>query len=121
MSMIISVISITAFVMMTVYMFASANFGATQKVAAVPLLMVVAEVVCFGLLSGVTNPTVTMLLIAARATILVVCALAMKADREAQKARERRVNRFHADMINTMEPLRLVRRQRAAAHIDIVA
>lgn len=121
MSMIISVISITAFVMMTVYMFASAHFGATQKVASVPLLMAVAEVVAFGLLTNVANPTVSMLLVAARVTILVVCVLAMKADREAYKARERRANRFHADMINTMEPLRLVRRQRAAAQIDIVA
>lgn len=121
MSMIISIISITAFVMMAVYMFVGAHFRATRRVAMVSVAMAAAETALFGLLSGVSNPAVLLLLIAARVTVLVVCALAMRADREAAKARKRLRNRFRADMYNTMEPLRLVRRQRAAAQIDIVA
>ena len=73
----------------------------------------------FGLLSGVTNPAVMLLLVATRAAILVVCAVAMRNDREAYKARVRMRNRFRAEMFNVMEPLRLVRRQRAAARIDV--
>ncbi len=121
MSKMISLVSITAFVMMTGYMWIAARFSVTRKVAGVSLFMAVAEVALFGLLSAVSNPAVTLLLIAARLTVLTVCVLAMHHDREAAKARQRRKNRFRADMYNTMEPLRLVRRQRAAAHIDIAA
>lgn len=121
MSMIISIMSITAFVMMTVYMLIWANFACTRRVATVPAVMVAAEMAMFGLLSGVSNPTVTMVLVALRVVILAVCFKAMHADREAAKARKRLRNRFHYDLHNTMEPLRLMRRQRAAANIDIAA
>lgn len=121
MSKIISLISITAFVMITGYMWIAAHFSVTRKVAGVSLFMAVAEIALYGLLSAVSNPAVTLLLIAARVTVLTACALAMHRDREAAKARRRMKNRFRADMINTMEPLRLVRRRRAAARIDIVA
>ncbi len=121
MSMIISIMSITAFVMMTVYMMFRASFTATRRVALVPLAMSGLEVMMFGLVSGVTNPAVMMLLVAARLVILGVCCAAMHHDREAMKARVRLRNRFRADMYNTMEPLRVIRRQRAAAHIDIAA
>ncbi len=119
MSMMISIISITAFAVMTGYMVLKAQFSATRRVASIPLLMTVGETALFGLLSGVTNPAVMLLLVAARVTVLVACAVAMKNDREAAKARVRLRNRFRADMYNALEPLRLVRRQRAAAHIDI--
>ncbi len=119
MSMIISIMSITAFVMMTVYMVARAGFAVTRRVASVPLLMAVGETALFGLLSGVTNPAVMLLLVAARVAVLVACAIAMRNDREAVKARVRMRNRFRAEMYNTMEPLRLVRRKRAAAQIDV--
>ena len=119
MSMIISVVSITSLVVMTGYMLLKSQFAVTRRVAVVPFLMTLGEVALFGLLSGVTNPAVMLLLVAARATVLVACAVAMKNDREAAKARVRLRNRFRADMYNTMEPLRLVRRQRAAACIDI--
>lgn len=121
MSMVISIVSITAFVMMTGYMMIKAHFAATRRVAGIALLMAGGEVALFGLLSGVTNPAVMLLLVAARAAVLIACAVAMKNDREEFKARVRLRNRFRADMFNTMEPLRLVRRQRAAAHIDIAA
>ncbi len=119
MSMIISIMSITAFVMMTGYMLLKAHFAATRRVAAIALLMAAGEIALFGLLSGVTNPAVMLLLIGARAVALGACAAAMKNDREEYKARVRLRNRFRADMYNTMEPLRLVRRQRAAAQIDV--
>lgn len=119
MSMVISIMSITAFVMMTMYMLAKAHFAATRRVAAVAMLAAVGELALFGLLSGVTNPAVMLLLVAARAVLLIACATAMKNDREEYKARVRLRNRFRADMYNTMEPLRLVRRQRAAARIDV--
>ncbi len=119
MSMIISIMSITAFVMMSVYMLVKSHFTATRRVAAVAVLMAAGETALFGLLSGVTNPAVMLLLIAARAAVLIACAAAMKNDREEYKARVRLRNRFRADMFNTMEPLRLVRRQRAAARIDV--
>lgn len=119
MSMIISIMSITAFVMMTGYMLLKAHFAATRRVAAIALLSAAGETTLFGLLSGVTNPAVMLLLIAARAAVLIACAVAMKNDREEYKARVRLRNRFRADMFNTMEPLRLVRRQRAAARIDV--
>ncbi len=121
MSMMISIMSITAFVMMTVYMMFRANFTATRRVALVPAAMIGLEVMLFGLISGVTNPTVMLLLVAARLVILGACSAAMHHDREAMKARVRLRNRFHADMINTMEPLRVIRRQRAAARIDVAA
>jgi len=121
MSKIISLVSITAFVLMTGYMWIAARFSVTRKIAGVSLFMAIMEIALFGLLSAVSNPAVTLLLIAARVTVLVACALAMRNDREAAKARQRRKNRFRTEMINTMEPLRLVRRQRAAARIDIVA
>lgn len=121
MSMMISIVSITAFVMMTIYMFTTAHFGATRRVATLSLTMTVAEIMLFGWATTLVNPTVIMLAVAARAVVFTVCVMAMKTDREAYKARERARNRFRADMINTMEPLRLVRRQRAAAQIDIVA
>ncbi len=118
-SMVISIVSITACVMMTGYMLIRARFAVTRRVAMVPLLMAAGEAAMFGLLSGVSNPAVLLLLLAARATVLVVCAMAMRNDREAYKARVRMRNRFRAEMFNTMEPLRLVRRQRAAARIDV--
>ena len=121
MSMIISIMSVTAFVMMTVYMVFWANFSCTRRVACVPAAMIVAEIAMFGLLSSVSNPVVTVLLVALRAVILTVCFKAMHADREAAKARKRLRNRFHYDLYNSLEPLRLMRRQRAAANIDIVA
>lgn len=121
MSKIIGLVSITAFVMMAGYMWVAARFSVTRKVAGVSLMMAVAEVLLFGVLSAVSNPAVTMLLLAARATVLTVCVLAMRADREAAKARQRRKNRFRAELFNTLEPLRVVRRQRAAARIDIAA
>lgn len=121
MSMIISIVSITAFVMLTIYMFTTAHFGATRRLAFLSLAMTVAEIALFGWVTSLVNPTVMMLAIVARAVVFAVCVMAMKADREAQKARVRLRNRFHADMVNTMEPLRLVRRQRAAARIDIAA
>lgn len=121
MSMIISIMSITAFVMLTVYMMFRANFASTRRVALIPLSMVGLELVSFGLVSGVTNPAVMMLLVAARLVIVAVSMAAMRHDREEMKARIRLRNRFHADMVNTMEPLRVIRRQRAAARIDIAA
>ena len=121
MSMIISIVSITAFVMMTGYMVLKAHFSVTRRLAGIAALAAMGELALFGLLSGVTNPAVMVLLVAARGVILGACAVAMKNDREEYKARVRLRNRFRADMYNTMEPLRLVRRQRAAAQIDIVA
>jgi len=88
-------------------------------VALVPALMATAEVLMFGLVSGITNPAVLLLLLAARATVIAVSFMAMRNDREAYKARVRMRNRFRAEMYNTMEPLRLVRRKRAAAQIDV--
>ena len=121
MSMMISIVSVAAFAMMSMYMLAKAHFAATRRVAGVALLMAAGETALFGLLSGVTNPAVMLLLVAARVTVLVACAMAMKNDRDEYKARVRLRNRFRVDLYNTMEPLRLVRRQRAAARIDIVA
>ncbi len=121
MSMIISIMSITALVMMTGYILLCAKYAVTRRLAGITIGMTVGEVLLFGLLSGVTNPAVMMLLVAARVTILVVCAMAMRADREAAKARVRLRNRFHADLYNTMYSLKLVRRERASACIDIAA
>ncbi len=121
MSMIISIVSVTAFVMMTIYMFTTAQFGETRRVAYLSLGMTVAEIALFGFSTSLVNPTVIMLLVVARLVVLTVCLIAMKNDREAQKARERLRNRFHADLFNTLEPMRIRRRQVAAANIDIAA
>ncbi len=121
MSMIISIMSVTAFVMMSVYMLVWSNFACTRRLAIIPCVMTGAELAMFGLLSSVSNPVVTVLLLALRVVMLAVCFKAMHADREAQKARKRLRQRFHYDLHNTMEPLRLMRRQRAAARIDIAA
>ena len=121
MATMISVVSITAFVLMTGYILIGARFAVTRKLAAVSAFMAAIEALMFGMLSCVNNPTALMLLLAARVGVLVACAVAMHHDREEAKARKRARNRFRAEMYNTMEPLHVVRRQRAAARIDIVA
>ena len=121
MGMMISVVSITAFVLMTGYILIGARFAATRKLAAVSAFMAAVETIMFGMLSCVNNPTAFLLLLAARAAVLVACAVAMHRDREEAKARKRLRNRFRVEMYNTREPLHVERRQRAAARIDIVA
>ena len=121
MSMVIGVMSIAAMVAMAGYMAVRARFAATRRLIAVPLAMAAAEGFLFGLVSAVSNPAVFAVLIASRLTVLVCCALAMRADRDEAKARVRRRNRFRAEMYNVMYPLRLVRRQRATQCIDIAA
>ncbi len=121
MSMMISLISVISFFVMAAYMLVWSHFSATRRVALIPLGMTVAEMAMFGLLSGVSNPAVTMLLVAVRLVILTVCALAMRADLLAAKARARARKRFHIEWHNAMEPIHAMRRARAAATIDIAS
>ena len=121
MSMVISVMSIVAMVTMAGYMTVRARFAVTRRLIVVPLCMAAGEGFLFGLVSAVSNPAVLTVLIASRLTVLAVCGMAMRADRDEAKARARRRNRFRAEMYNVMYPLKLVRRQRAAKCIDIAA
>ncbi len=121
MNEVFSVIGMVSFVTMAAYMLIWARFSSTRRVAAVPLMMAVAEMAMFGLLGDMSNPTVTMLLLGLRAAVLVACALAMRADFAAAKARDRARKRFHIELHNTMEPLRVMRRSVAAAQIDIAS
>ena len=121
MSEVFSVIGMVSFLIMAAYMRIWAHYSATRRVAAVPLMMTVAEIAMFGLLADMSNPTVTMLLVGLRAVVLAACALAMRADFAAAKARDRARKRFHIELHNVMEPLRVMRRTVAAARIDIAA
>ncbi|MGN0172154.1 MAG: hypothetical protein ACI39E_05165 [Acutalibacteraceae bacterium] len=121
MSMIISIVSIAALSVTALYMFVRARFMATRRVAGVALGMAVCETAMAGLLSGVTNPTVMGLLIAARVTVLVCCVLAMRRDRERAKMRARRRNRFTVDLYNAEYPLKVVRRKSNAEQVSVVA
>ncbi len=119
--MVISIISIAVLAVTAFYMFVHARFMATRRVAGVALVMAVAETMMAGLLSGVTNPAVMGLLIAARLTVLVCCVLAMRRDRERAKVRARRRRRFTADLYNAEYPLKVVRRRNNAEQVSVVA
>ncbi|MBQ9414047.1 MAG: hypothetical protein IJU16_02850 [Clostridia bacterium] len=119
--MIISILSITIFVVTGLYMLVRSRFMATKRVALLAFAAAGVEWLLFGLISEGLNPTATMLAIAARIAIFVCCVMAMRCDKEQAKARVRRRHRFAADMHNVMVPLRIVRRQNNAAQVREVA
>jgi len=117
----ISLISMVASFTMASYMLLWSHFSVTRRVASIPLVMTVAELILFGVSSGIGNPTVTLLLVLLRVVLLAVCAMAMRADARAAKARRRARKRFHIEFHNAMEPIHALRRARAVANIDIAA
>lgn len=68
-----------------VYMIAKGHYSLTRRMAVIPLLVMTVELILCGMLDAAGYPLFTVILTAARLTMLVCCRKAMKAD--AAKAR----------------------------------
>lgn len=112
--MVVSILSIAAMGGMFVYMWCKAKFGVTRRVALVPLMTCGVEMLAAGLLSAITFPALTAILVALRLVILGCCVGAMHHDKVLANRRETRRQQFQRQLRCAQHTLTAVPSRRQA-------